>query len=90
MDLKRIRTSFSPLAVSLAIVSLLITLYVKDRAVFDSGNAAASLVLVSLTAALIALVLALLSLPNRLSMLAIAVVILVGYLIFFTELYGLS
>ncbi len=90
MDLKRIRRRFSWPAFVLAITSLLLVLYIESKAVFDSGNLAGVLVLVSLATAILALVLALLSLPSRLGMLAIAVVIVVTYLIFFTRLYGLS
>lgn len=87
---ERIRMRLSAIAVSLALVSLLIILFVKGKFVFDSGEWATSLVLASITTALVALVLALLSVQNRLSMLALAVVAIVAYLIFFTRLYGLS
>lgn len=82
--------SLSPAAVILAMVSLLIIMFVKGKFVFHSGGWAAGLILVSIVAALLALVLALLSLPKRSSMVALAVVAIVAYLIFFTRLYGLS
>ncbi len=90
MEFKGIRTHLSPTAFGLAIASLVVILYVKSKSVFDSGNLAATLVLVSLVSAIVALLLALLSLPDRLGILSIAVVILLAYLIFFTRLYGLS
>ncbi|MBX3299991.1 MAG: hypothetical protein KF736_11075 [Acidobacteria bacterium] len=80
----------SAIALALALASLFIILFVKRKFTFDSGDWATSLVLASLITALAAFALALLTLPRRGGFVAIALVIIVGYLVFFTRLYGLS
>lgn len=84
------RTRLSAVALAFALASLFIISFVKYKFTFDSGEWATSLVLASLITALAAFVLALLSLPRRGGFVAVALVIVVGYLIFFTRLYGLS
>jgi hypothetical protein len=90
MNFKKLRVIFGPLSVGLAAISLLLIVYVKWRFVFESGNEAATLVLVSLIAALVAFVLALISMPRLLAIGTFVMVIIVLYTIFFTSLYALS
>jgi hypothetical protein len=82
--------SFSPPAAILAMVSLLVIMFVKSKFVFDSGEWTTGVVLVSIAAALLTPVLAPFRLPNRSSMVALAVVAIVAYLICFNRLYSSS
>lgn len=90
MDFIKVRIWFAPLAFSFAVIALSLILYVKTKFVFDSGNEAAGLVFASLLSAILAFILALLSLPRWLGILAGIIALIVVYMIVFTRLYGLS
>ncbi|HLM01706.1 MAG TPA: hypothetical protein VK400_11680 [Pyrinomonadaceae bacterium] len=73
-----------------AAVSLIILVYVKSKGVFDDGNFAGKLVLISLIAAILTFIFGVMSLPRRQSFVALGIFGFVAYCFLFTQLYALS
>ena len=73
-----------------AAISLSVISYVKWKFIFESGNVAATLVFISILAALASLILGVISLPRWQGIVALFVFAYVTYCLLFTRLYGLS
>ncbi len=64
--------------------------YIKVKGVFESGNNAHLLVLISIVATAIAAVLSLIVLPRWQGVVGLFIAVVTAYFILFTRLYGLS
>ena len=73
-----------------AAIALITIIFVKSKFVFDSGNTAGNLILISIIAALLALVLGIVSLPRWQGLVAIAIFSYVAYCILFTPIYVIT
>ena len=69
---------------------LAVSTYLRVKFVFESGNVAGALVLVSITLVALTLLFGLLSLPRWQGWIALAVVAYGLYWLFFTRFYGVS
>ena len=73
-----------------ALTSLVVIVFVQSKFVFDSGNFAATLVLISLVAAVFTFVFGVIALPRWQGFVALGIFSYVTYCILFTRLYALS
>ena len=73
-----------------AVTSLIVIVYVQRKFVFDSGNIAATLVLISLIAAIFTFIFGFIALPKWQGFVALGIFGYVAYCILFTRLYGLT
>ncbi len=73
-----------------AAVSLIIVVYVKSKGVFDNGNFAGKLVLISMIAAILTFVFGIISLPRWQGFVALGIFSFVAYCFLFTQLFALS
>lgn len=64
--------------------------YVKAKGIFESGDYAQTLVLISLVATAVAAILSAISLPRWQGFVGLLIAIITGYFLLFTQLYGLS
>lgn len=86
----QIRQYIKWLGIISAIFSLGLTIYIKTKFVFESGNRAGAILLIAIVAAGIGLISGALSLPKWQGILALVIVGFVGYCVLFTPLYALS
>lgn len=71
-------------------MSLGIIVFVRTRFIFDSGNTAVMLLLISMFTALLTFIFGVASLPRWQGFVALAVFGIVAYFLLFERLYGLA
>ena len=89
MSLQKFREHSKWLSQISAVVSLVIVVSLKSKHVFESGNAAGTLLLVAIITSLLTLVFGIASLPRWQGFVSLAIFVPVAYLILFTPLYGI-
>ena len=72
-----------------AAISLIIVVFVRSKFLFDSGNTAASLLLIAMVAAVLTLVLGIAAIPRWQGFVALAVFSVVAYCLLFVSLYAI-
>ena len=72
------------------VIFLLIHAYIRGKFIFESGNAAGMLLLISMVAALLTLVFGILSLPRWQGFVALGITAYAFYWFFFCRLYAIT
>lgn len=90
IDLRQIKDAAKWCGLGTGALFLIITTYMRVKFVFDSGNFAGALLMVSIVLAILTLLFGLLSLPKWQAWTALIVSGYAFYLLVFTRLYGIS
>ena len=77
-------------SVATSLISLLIIIFVKSKYLFESGNFAGKLVLLSMITALVSVILSIMVLPRWQGIISLLIAFCSGYLILFTPLYAIQ
>jgi hypothetical protein len=90
MSLTSFRNKARWLSLITGIIFLAIHFYMRHKFIFESGNAAARLLLISMIASLLTFVLGLFALPRWQAFIALAISVYAGYWFAYGPLYAIS